>query len=667
MLSARGLHLGLLMIALLAQQIPATLTAHAQAVPSWPTNGVSVVDPHRKGYAFGVMGLADGGGTFLWVPKSYTDFSRIARLTSAGTIPTNWPTGGIRLPGPGRIGGRMVPDAVGGMFFVYQMVQYGDYFAFRFDRNGVPVPGWGDSSGKVPVALSGDALIFGSTTMEDGSGGFYFAWDTGLPDQSAIRLRRISSLGSSSPGWPDTGIVVYTAPEGRGGPSIIPDGADGVLLTWVDHRSGEADVYAQRVSGDGRLLWTDFPSGRPVDTRPLLQYASPVADGNGGMFVFIHQTEAPVGRQVDFFVQHLLADGSFAPGFSATPKPVAVAPGYAQNLMAIPDGTGGAFISFEDYRSGGPDFYLHHLSATGDPMPGWPVNGLAVGADRGRGEFYGRIASDMQGGVWCAYESEGADGRRIFTQHVRGDGTLALGWPAGGVPVSPGLPDAWDEGCFVESDGRGGAIIYWSRQGPTFETWGAFAQRFGPAAVVATTLSLASSTAEPGRVSLDWLASGDALTSATLERRSAASDVWSALASLTPDGSGHLRHDDTTVEPGMRYAYRLRYSASASERLTAEAWIDVPAAHRFALEGAQPNPALGRDLRVAFSLRTGAPASLELYDVHGRRVTRLDVGGKGPGRQAIALGRGQRIDAGIYWLRLSQGTDVATARAVVME
>ncbi len=87
----------------------------------------------------------------------------------------------------------------------------------------------------------------------------------------------------------------------------------------------------------------------------------------------------------------------------------------------------------------------------------------------------------------------------------------------------------------------------------------------------------------------------------------------------------------------------------------------------FALHGARPNPALGRDLRVAFDLPTDAPARLELIDASGRRVLARDVGTFGAGRHVLDLARERRVPAGIYWLRLEQGTSRAQARIAVIE
>ncbi|PYM05362.1 MAG: hypothetical protein DMD82_11310 [Candidatus Rokuibacteriota bacterium] len=59
-------------------------------------------------------------------------------------------------------------------------------------------------------------------------------------------------------------------------------------------------------------------------------------------------------------------------------------------------------------------------------------------------------------------------------------------------------------------------------------------------------------------------------------------------------------------------------------------------------------------------------SSLELIDISGRRVAQREVGSLGAGRHAVVLANGARIPPGVYVVRLGQGTNVGTARAVVM-
>lgn len=85
----------------------------------------------------------------------------------------------------------------------------------------------------------------------------------------------------------------------------------------------------------------------------------------------------------------------------------------------------------------------------------------------------------------------------------------------------------------------------------------------------------------------------------------------------------------------------------------------------FALERVGPNPSRRGALQVAFTLPNGAPARLELLDVSGRRVTDVQV--TGAGHHEVALGAGQRVRAGVHFVRLTQGARVANARVVVLE
>jgi hypothetical protein len=93
---------------------------------------------------------------------------------------------------------------------------------------------------------------------------------------------------------------------------------------------------------------------------------------------------------------------------------------------------------------------------------------------------------------------------------------------------------------------------------------------------------------------------------------------------------------------------------------------DSPAALAFALDGPRPNPAIGGRMVVHFALPSGEPATLELLDVAGRRVRQQAVGVLGAGRHAVDLSLGQRLKAGLYFVRLSQGTSERVVRATAV-
>lgn len=87
---------------------------------------------------------------------------------------------------------------------------------------------------------------------------------------------------------------------------------------------------------------------------------------------------------------------------------------------------------------------------------------------------------------------------------------------------------------------------------------------------------------------------------------------------------------------------------------------------RLRLAGMRQNPARGGRLLVDFALPSGEPSRLALVDLAGRLVRELEVGELGAGTHSVNLTGGTRLAPGLYLLRLTQGRDVRTARAVVL-
>ncbi len=99
--------------------------------------------------------------------------------------------------------------------------------------------------------------------------------------------------------------------------------------------------------------------------------------------------------------------------------------------------------------------------------------------------------------------------------------------------------------------------------------------------------------------------------------------------------------------------------------------VGVPSASMpatLSLDAPWPNPARDGRFKVAFTLPSEAVATLELFDVAGRRLLTREVGSLGAGRHAIDLAwRGQQPAPGVYFLRLAQGEHTAVRRTVVID
>ncbi|HMD14657.1 MAG TPA: hypothetical protein VKI62_08535, partial [Bacteroidota bacterium] len=88
--------------------------------------------------------------------------------------------------------------------------------------------------------------------------------------------------------WPcrtDSTVAIAVAPGNQWNVRLASDGQSGAILVWQDRRGGTIDkIYVQRVSNSGNPLWQQ--NGIPVAaTNGYQYYPQIVADRNGGAFI----------------------------------------------------------------------------------------------------------------------------------------------------------------------------------------------------------------------------------------------------------------------------------------------------------------------------------------------------------------------------------------------
>lgn len=178
---------------------------------------------------------------------------------------------------------------------------------------------------------------------EDGAGGVFLGYRHNDQSDKGIMVQRLGG-GDGRPLW-GHGAEVYDRVGYKGEPSMVSDGAGGVVVLWEDGRNGSLDIYAQRVSSGSSVLWE--PLGKPVSVGPGNQWnPSAAADGQGGIYaVWIDDNR---GSQWQLMMQHVDAKGDAALG----PGGVPLAPCADQQSlpMAAPDSGGGATVCWIESR-----------------------------------------------------------------------------------------------------------------------------------------------------------------------------------------------------------------------------------------------------------------------------------------------------------------------------
>ena len=151
-----------------------------------------------------------------------------------------------------------------------------------------------------------------------------------------------------------------------------------------------------------------------------------------------------------------------------------------------------------------------------------------------------------------------------------------------------------------------------------------------------------------------------------VQRSEAGSEDWTDLGAPATPGGDKLVIEDRSVVAGTRYGYRLVVWENDQPTTFDPTWVTVPVPAILSLSGASPNPS-DTGVSVRFSLPGNDAATLELFDLKGRRVAAREVGSLGPGEHLVPLSERLNLAAGVYLVRLTQGHRTLTAKACVVK
>ncbi len=651
------------------------------ALAGWPPGGVPIapitLSEGQEGHQFRPHVLVSDVGAFVyWQDARWLDSWDLygQLVTSNGLIAPAWPDTGFmiarapnnQIPAPGY-------TLADGSFLV-TFADYRDHviggtgqdpYVTRVRTDATIDPGWprhgfqavsrlGSQRPAVVARVAPDTLLI------------LFRSDF---DEDVMAQRVAISPSGPSAVWSMDALLVASGPRSATFVAVAPDGSGGCFISFDDWTPtagsdpGDSDVHVTRIGRDGAPHpgWT--LAGRPVAVAPGYQETSTICeDGAGG--VYVAWSDSRTGGvlpfpdylwQLDIRLAHLDAEGSPRPGWPTDGLVISGRPGWQYVPQLLPDGTGGVWVLWDDYSGG---VSLTHVQADGTFAPGWQQDGLRVSTldtyqnepkmvPDGAGGFYVRIIDESNGD--------------LYLQHVLGSGVRDPLWPPQGHLVTDRAGNG-SEDCDIAADGMGGCYVVFQRPLGGTGPLNLHIARYSPDGPVPVKLAEATAESEPDRVRLTWHGVEGAASELTVQRRPEGIESWSSLGSPTARGRDVVQYEDTQVEPGASYAYRLTRGV---EILSEEIVVTVPAAAVFALAGAQPNPALARELRVAFTLAGGGRAELEVLDLAGRREYTRRLDGLTPGRHALSLADAG-LAPGIHWLRLREGPHVALARMVVV-
>jgi hypothetical protein len=421
----------------------------------WQENGNPVCT--AKGDQLSTEAIQDGAGGAIitW----YNGGVYAQRVDTSGTM--LWKANGTAISSaPGSQLPYLISDGAAGAIITwadFRSATSYDIYAQRVDGSGKLL--W--PANGVPICTTACNERCRDITS-DGDGGAIITWsDDRTGSGCDVYAQRVDASGRVL--WKPNGVPVCSVKKDQGFTQIVSDGAGGAVIAWADFRSGDNfSIYAQRVDRSGRTLWQ--ADGVPVCTARGSRLPRITSDGAGGAIITWRDPRNTTNY--DIYAQRI--DGSGKTLWQTDGIPVCTVAGAKWWPLIASDGTGGAIITWRDYRSGTNfDIFAQRVSSSGKVL--WKVNGIPI-CTNALNERYHDMASDgARGAIIAWYDERGSGNYDIYAQRVASSGEVL--WKVNGVAVCTATED--QQYPNVTADESGNAMVTWLdfRSGTNYDVY----------------------------------------------------------------------------------------------------------------------------------------------------------------------------------------------------
>jgi hypothetical protein len=286
----------------------------------------------------------------------------------------------------------------------------------------------------------------------DNAGGAIIVWQdrrNGPASFINIYAQRINAFGNVL--WDVNGIAVCDHSYEKASPKVIADGSGGAIIIWEDWRGTDENIYAQKINGSGISQWT--ANGVLVCPAVGEQHQTAlVPDGHGGAFITWHDQRYDSFGEV--YAQKINNNGIKEWYYNGVPITFEVSAQAQPSIIA--DGAGGAIISWIDFRSETQyDIYAQKLDSSG--INQWIHNGKPVCLEA-ENKYLPVICSDGFGGALITWMDKRNGLEDIYAQRINSSGLWL--WDTTGIAIC-NLPNQQFYPSIIP-DGWGGALIAWN-------------------------------------------------------------------------------------------------------------------------------------------------------------------------------------------------------------
>jgi hypothetical protein len=335
------------------------LTANGTAL--WQVNGAFVTNKSNREHNEKIVADDASGCYIVWEQQNGLNWDVWIQHLDSNGVRTFGP-GGLSLTtfNSNKINTKIQSDGVGGAVVVWQDERSGTYdvYAQRMNKGGLRM--WG--AGGKAICTEPNVQILPKIDPDRANGGVYICWiDKRNGLDYDLYAQRVDSNGNLL--WPIGGKPVVTQTGNQSAQDILSKSEfEGLIVTWKDGRFGNDDVYAQKIDGNGNMMWP--ASGVIVANKPNDQNNPNISYDSKKGCIIVWQDKRD-GLQFDIYAQRVDSSGNLLWGTNGLL--VSEATNDQKGPKSVTDGDGGVSLVWEDYRSGTEwDIYGAHISKKGN-------------------------------------------------------------------------------------------------------------------------------------------------------------------------------------------------------------------------------------------------------------------------------------------------------------
>lgn len=357
---------------------------------------------------------------------------------------------------------RMVSDGSGGKVIAWMDFRLGDYYLYAQRIDSYCNEIWK----KDGIRISDYEASQQNHVIESiGSGGsVILAWEDHITDPD-IYCQILTPSGD--PLLIGGDLELCTFGDDQLAPQLLYNDDGRIIVTWFDNRSGNWEIYAQRLSTEGEKLWSSY--GEFIGGLGSDHLNSCMVTGYGGETIIAFEDS----RYTDFDIYAHRFDTTGAVMWGSSGIDICTATGDQIEPRIVSDGnkSQGAIIAWRDFKITDYDIYAQRVDSDGNLL--WTTNGVPV-CTANEDQFHMEMISDKasidRGAiiVWADYRYSYFE-YDIYVQRIDALGNVL--WTADGLKVCGAFGNqVWPQ---LAPDGSGGAIITWQdhRNSPNIEIY----------------------------------------------------------------------------------------------------------------------------------------------------------------------------------------------------